>query len=154
MLAGGNQYENPNAFYMNGRGFWTFYVLLIVLFHIIMLSIPLDAFTVPWVWTVTLQAHNGISFWFLHWIKSTPWISCDQGTSRRLTCWEQIDHGLQYTPTRMFLLIIPILLFFLTSFYTRYDPLHFCLNTVSLGFVTIPKHHSFHKKRLFGINAY
>ena len=68
---------------------------------------------------VTLQAHNGISFWFLHWIKSTPWISCDQGTSRRLTCWEQIDHGLQYTPTRMFLLIIPILLFFLTSFYTR-----------------------------------
>ena len=103
---------------------------------------------------VTNLAHNLISFWFLHWVKSTPWLTCDQGTSRQLTCWEQIDHGLQYTPTRMFLLIIPILLFFLTSFYTRYDPLHFCINAVSLAFVVIPKHHSFHKKRLFGINKY
>ena len=52
-MAGGHQSENPNAFYMNGRGFWTYYVLLIVLFHIIMLSVPLDSFTVPWVWTVS-----------------------------------------------------------------------------------------------------
>lgn len=154
MTAGGHLHENPNANYMNGRGFWLYYVLLIVLFHIILLSVPLDFFTIPWVWTVTNLAHNAVSFWFLHWTKSTPWLTCDQGTVRRLTHWEQIDHGLQYTPTRMFLTIIPVLLYFLTSFYTKYDPLHFILNTISLAFVLIPKHHTFHKVRLFGINKY
>ena len=154
MLAGGHGNEKPNANYMNGRGFWSFYILCITMFHLIMLCIPIDAFSVEWVWTVTNLAHNAISFWFLHWIKSTPWLSCDQGSVRRLTHWEQIDHGLQYTPTRKFLTIIPILLFFLTSFYTHYDQLHFILNTISLGFVLIPKHPSFHKVRLFGINKY
>ena len=139
---------------MNGRGFWSFYILCIAMFHLIMLSVPIDAFSVKWVWTVTNLAHNVISFGFLHWTKSTPWLSCDQGSVRRLTHWEQIDHGMQYTPTRKFLTIIPILLYFLASFYTNYDQLHFILNTISLGFVLVPKHPTFHKVRLFGINKY
>jgi hypothetical protein len=28
MMAGGHGHENPNANYMNGRGFWLFYVLV------------------------------------------------------------------------------------------------------------------------------
>jgi hypothetical protein len=47
--------------------------------HIILLSIPIDKFTVPWVWTVTNVGHNAISFVVFHWIKSTPWITFDQG---------------------------------------------------------------------------
>ena len=78
----------------------------------------------------------------------------EQGSVRRLTHWEQLDHGEQYTPTRTFLTIIPILLFFLASFYSSYEPTHFAINFVSLMFVLIPKHHTFHRKRLFGINKY
>ena len=59
------------------------------------------------------------------------------GTVRRLTHWEQLDHGLQYTPTRKFLTIIPIALFFLASFYTHYEQMHFVINTVSLASVLV-----------------
>ena len=59
------------------------------------------------------------------------------GTVRLLTHWEQLDHGLQYTPTRKFLTIIPILLFFLASFYTHYQSTHFLLNSISLAFVLV-----------------
>ena len=50
MMGGGQDYvENPNANYMNGRGFWAFYVLLIVHFHLTLLTLPIITFTVPWV---------------------------------------------------------------------------------------------------------
>jgi hypothetical protein len=54
-----------------------------------------------------------------------------------LTHWEQLDHGLQYTPTRKFLTIVPIVLFFMASFYTNYKPKHFILNAISLAFVLV-----------------
>lgn len=87
-------------------------------------------------------------------MKSHPWITFDQGNCRRLTHWEQIDHGVQYTPTRKFLTIIPIVLFILTSHYSDYERIHFALNIVSLAFVLLPKLPAFHKVRLFGINKY
>ena len=173
MMPGGHGNENPNSNYMNGRGFWVFYLLVLTGVHIILLSVPLEAFTVAWVWTVTNLGHNITQFWFLHWVsilmtwlmmssiqeasfqmKSHPWITFDQGSNRRLTHWEQIDHGVQYTPTRKFLTIIPIALFILASAYSKYDKLHFVLNFVSLAFVLLPKLPAFHKVRLFGINKY
>eukprot|EP00093_Oithona_nana_P012342 12342.XXX_882094_881550_1 [CDS] Oithona nana genome sequencing. len=156
MMGGGQDFvENPNANYMNGRGFWAFYVLLIVHFHLTLLTLPIITFTVPWCWTATNVVHNLITFFVFHWTKSTPWLSpIEHGNTRRLTHWEQIDHGNQYTPTRTFLTIIPIILFMLTSFYTKYDSIHFVINFLSLVFVLVPKHHSFHKVRLFGINKY
>lgn len=152
MMPGGHGNENPNANYMNGRGFWLFYVLVITGVHLILLSVPF--LSVPWVWTITSVGHNVIQFWFLHWMKSHPWITFDQGSCRRLTHWEQIDHGVQYTPTRKFLTIVPISLFILASGYSHYEKLHFVFNFVSLAFVLVPKLPSFHKKRLFGINKY
>ena len=175
MMGGGQDFvENPNANYMNGRGFWAFYVLLIVHFHLTLLTLPIITFTVPWVrkiiflknfttdfgflfqcWTATNVVHNLITFFVFHWTKSTPWLSpIEHGNTRRLTHWEQIDHGTQFTPTRIFLTIVPIILFMLTSFYTKYDSIHFVINFLSLVFVLVPKHHSFHKVRLFGINKY
>ena len=79
MMAGGHGHENPNANYMNGRGFWLFYILVLTGAHLILLSVPIDVFTVPWVWTFTNVGHNAISFWIFHWIKSTPWLTFDQG---------------------------------------------------------------------------
>jgi len=154
MMPGGHGNENPNANYMNGRGFWVFYVLVVAAAHLILLSVPINEFSVPWVWTTTNVGHNAVSFYVLHWMKSHPWMTFDQGTNRRLTHWEQLDHGVQYTPTRKFLTIIPILLFILASAYTKHDNLHFVINSVSLAFVLIPKLPSFHKVRLFGINKY
>ena len=93
-------------------------------------------------------------FIFLHLIKGTPWDPGDQGNLRELTYWEQIDDGAQFTVIRKFLIVVPIILFFLTSFYTRYDSFHFLTNFISLLTVIIPKLPQFHRVRLFGINRY
>ncbi len=51
-----------------------------------------------------------INFIVLHVIKGAPWEIQDQGLARRLTHWEQIDYGVQFTRTRKFLTIVPIIL--------------------------------------------
>ena len=40
----------------------------------------------------------------------TPWETLDQGDVRDLTHWEQIDNGVQFTATRKFLTIFPVVL--------------------------------------------
>ena len=45
-----------------------------------------------------------------HYIKGTPYTTNDQGDARRLTSWEQIDNGDQYTATRKFLIAVPVVL--------------------------------------------
>lgn len=50
---------NPNTRVMNSRGIWLTYLLLTVVLHIILLSIPF--FTVPLVWTLTNVIHNLVS---------------------------------------------------------------------------------------------
>lgn len=116
-------------------------------------------------------------FVLLHVKKGTPWYVHDQGKARSLTCWEQLDNETQFTSSRKFLTIVPVVMcvffarvrnherkiyvlyfarnrFFLASYYTRYDAMHFLVNFVTLIVVVIPKLESFHKVRLFGINKY
>lgn len=50
---------NPNTRVMNSRGIWLTYLLLTVVLHIILLSIPF--FSVPLVWTLTNVIHNLVS---------------------------------------------------------------------------------------------
>ncbi|XP_072511066.1 ORM1-like protein 2 isoform X3 [Notamacropus eugenii] len=91
---------------------------------------------------------------FLHTVKGTPFETPDQGKARLLTHWEQMDYGLQFTSSRKFLSIFPIVLYLLASFYTKYDAAHFVINTASLLSVLLPKLPQFHGVRLFGINKY
>lgn len=39
MMAGGHGHENPNANYMNGRGFWLFYILVLAGAHVVLVNI-------------------------------------------------------------------------------------------------------------------
>ena len=50
------------------------------------------------------------SFYLFHFVKGAPWETSDQGRARRFTFWEQIDNGVQWTGTRKFLQILPIVL--------------------------------------------
>lgn len=49
-------------------------------------------------------------FVLLHMVKGTPWEPNDQGEARMLTQWEQLDHGKQFTGTRKFFTVVPIVL--------------------------------------------
>nr|XP_020845628.1 ORM1-like protein 2 [Phascolarctos cinereus]XP_020845629.1 ORM1-like protein 2 [Phascolarctos cinereus] len=143
---------NPNTRVMNSRGIWLAYIILVGLLHVVLLSIPF--FSIPVVWTLTNVIHNLAMYVFLHTVKGTPFETPDQGKARHLTHWEQMDYGLQFTSSRKFLSISPIVLYLLASFYTKYDAAHFIVNTASLLSVLLPKLPQFHGVRLFGINKY
>ena len=49
-------------------------------------------------------------FVILHVTRGTPYMLSDQGTARKQTQWEQLDSGKQFTPTKKFLTIVPIVL--------------------------------------------
>ena len=52
------------------------------------------------------------------------------------------------------ILILSFSRYILASFYTKYDPTHFLINTGSLLSVLLPKLPQFHGVRIFGINKY
>lgn len=54
--------------------------------------------------------HFQSMFIFLHYLKGTPFQTADQGKSRRLTHWEQLNNGEQFTGTRKFFTLVPIFL--------------------------------------------
>lgn len=143
---------NPNSSWHSSRGAWLSYLAGVLALHLFLLSIPL--ISIPTAWTLTNVIHNLANYLFLHQIKGTPWQLLDQGKSRLMTAWEQIDYGQQYTTTRKFITIIPIVLFLLASFYTKYEFNHFAINFATLLMVLIPKLPQFHMVRLFGINKY
>lgn len=143
---------NPNTSYFNSRGIWLTYIIVIVILHYVCLSLPF--LTVGMAWTLTSLLHNIVMFVVLHLEKGTPFETNDQGRSRFLTAWEQLDSGTQFSASRKFLTVVPIVLFFLASFYTKYDPYHFSVNAVSLLSVLLPKLPIFHGVRIFGINKY
>ncbi|XP_074658901.1 ORM1-like protein 1 [Tubulanus polymorphus] len=153
MQVGTDGGTNPTETYFNSKGMWVTYILIIFFFHLIILSIPF--FTVATAWTLTNLLHNVLMFLYLHIEKGTPFETCDQGKNRVLTVWEQFDHGEQLTATKKFLTVVPIVLFFLASLYTKYDPYHFTLNASTLILLAlVPKLPQLYKKRLFGINKY
>jgi hypothetical protein len=147
-----NAEANPNAIYFNSKGMWATYIIVVALIHYVFLSLPF--LSVALAWTFTNVVHNVLMFVILHLEKGTPFETIDQGRARYLTVWEQLDYGAQFSASKKFLTIVPIILFFLASFYTKYDPYHFGINAVSLGFVLVPKLPMFHGVRLFGINKY
>ncbi|CAF0721958.1 unnamed protein product [Rotaria sordida] len=138
--------------YERCRGVWLTYIILVFVLHFILLSIPY--ITTPVAWTLTTTIHNICSFYLFHLIKGAPWETSDQGLARRFTFWEQIDNGIQWTGTRKFLQIVPIVLFFLASFYTKYDKTHFIINMATMLLAVIPKFPIFIGVRLFDINRY
>ena len=46
----------------------------------------------------------------LHYVKGTPFVTEDQGETKRLTNWEQMDNGEQDTSSRKFVILITVLL--------------------------------------------
>uniref|UniRef100_A0A4W5NSQ4 ORMDL sphingolipid biosynthesis regulator 1 n=1 Tax=Hucho hucho TaxID=62062 RepID=A0A4W5NSQ4_9TELE len=100
---------NPNTRVMNSRGIWLTYALGVGMLHIVLLSIPF--FSVPVVWTLTNVIHNFGMYVFMHAVKGTPFETPDQGKARLLTHWEQLDYGVQFTSSRKFFTISPIILY-------------------------------------------
>ena len=73
-----------------------------------------------------------------HYVRGVPF-EFNAGAYDNLTMWEQIDNGDQYTPSKKFLLFVPVALFLLSTHYTHYDLTYFTINCLAVAAVVIPK---------------
>ena len=78
------------------------------------------------------------SYIMFHYVRGVPF-EFNAGAYDNLNMWEQIDNGDQYTPTKKFLLSVPICLFLLSTHYTHYDLTYFMINFLAVLSVVIPK---------------
>ena len=81
-----------------------------------------------------------------------PFDDQNQGSSGALTLWEQLDEGAPFTRTKKFLTVFPIILFLISTHYSRYDPSTFAVNFVVLLIQLIAKLPMMHRVRILGIN--
>ncbi|KAJ3192628.1 hypothetical protein HK101_006208 [Irineochytrium annulatum] len=102
-------------------------------------------------WTLTNLIYNTATFFMFHWVIGTPF-DVNQGEYGGQTLWEQIDNGAQFTPTKKYLTMVPIVLFLLSTHFTHYDSITFMINLTSLVIVLIGKLPSMHNVRILGIN--
>lgn len=78
------------------------------------------------------------SYIMFHHVRGIPF-DFNSGAFDNLNMWEQIDNGDQYTPTKKFLLGVPIVLFLLSTHYTHYDLAYFIINFLAVLGVIVPK---------------
>ena len=89
-------------------------------------------------WTLTNISYMFGSYLMFHYVRGVPF-EFNAGAYDNLNLWEQIDNGDQYTPTKKFLLSVPIVLFLLSTHYTHYDLTYFTINFLAVLAVVIPK---------------
>lgn len=84
-------------------------------------------------------------------VQGSP-IDADQGKYDRLTFWEQLDDGVQYTGTRKFFTAVPVVLLLLATHGTDYQRQPLGVNLGVALTVLVSKVPALHKVRIFGIN--
>lgn len=134
-----------NANWVHFKGAWIIHIVLIVILKVFFnFILVLDN---NWRWTLTNLTYNIGSYIMFHQVKGTPF-EFNLGAYDNLTMWEQIDNGDQYTPTKKFLMLVPIALFLISTHYSNYNLNLFILNGVSCLCVVIPKLAILHRLRV------
>ncbi|KAF7545176.1 hypothetical protein G7046_g9620 [Stylonectria norvegica] len=127
---------NLNANWTNAKGAWTIHFVLIVCLKIFYDVIP--GVSQETSWTLTNMTYMFGSYIMFHYVRGVPF-EFNSGAFDNLNMWEQIDNGAQYTPTKKFLLGVPIGLFLLSTHYTHYDLAYFIINFLAVLGVVVPK---------------
>lgn len=138
--------ENPNASWINGRGTWVTCVALVIIMKIIFSALP--GVSNEFSWTLTNVSYNVLTFIFFHFMEGSPF-DTNQGEYAQQTLWEQMDEGSQYSPSKKFLVVLPIALFLLSVHFSDYDSITFYTNFAALIISLVPKLPSTHGFRLF-----
>lgn len=117
-------------------GAWVIHFVLIILLKIIFDIVPHISQETSW--TLTNISYMFGSFLMFHYVRGVPF-EFNAGAYDNLNMWEQIDSGDQYTPTKKFLLSVPIILFLVSTHYTHYDITYFTVNFLATLAVVVPK---------------
>jgi len=148
---------NRNVDFIDQKGFFFFYALLILFFRLlfgVFYHVLIPKF-VPFTWTSINILHSIVSFFIVHWVRGTPYSTTyEQGKYDNDTFWEQIDGGVQWTKTRKIFILIPVVVFLLAAYEIEWETHKGALliNAIALGMGIVPKLPLLHHVRLFGIN--
>ena len=123
-------------FTMDRAGAWLIHAVLICVLKILYNIIP--GVSQEASWTLTNITYMAGSYLMFHWVRGVPF-DFNAGAYDNLNMWEQLDNGDQYTPSKKFLLMTPIVLFLISTHYTHYDLLYFSVNMLALIAVVLPK---------------
>lgn len=142
--------HNVNAEWVNYKGAWMIHVVLIALGIVLLETVP--GITQDVTWTTANLGYLFVTYILFHYVTGVPFdMTNNSGVYDDLTLWEQIDSGAQYTPAKKWLTTLPIVLFLVSTHYTRYDshPWLFTLNLLALVLVGLaPKLPVFHRLRI------
>ncbi|MCJ1236012.1 hypothetical protein MMC14_003989 [Varicellaria rhodocarpa] len=127
---------NLNATWVNAKGAWLIHLFLIAALKTFFGIMP--GISQETSWTLTNISYMFGSYLMFHYVRGVPF-EFNAGAYDNLNLWEQIDNGDQYTPTKKFLLSVPIVLFLLSTHYTHYDLTYFTINFLAVLAVVIPK---------------
>ncbi|KAF2116136.1 ORMDL family-domain-containing protein [Lophiotrema nucula] len=136
---------NLNAQWVNAKGAWLIHLVLIGLAKILFDIVP--GVSQETSWTLTNISYMFGSYLMFHYVRGVPF-DFNSGAYDNLNMWEQIDNGDQYTPAKKFLLVVPILLFLVSTHYTHYDLSYFIINTLATIAVILPKLPAAHRIRI------
>jgi heme-degrading monooxygenase HmoA len=146
--------SNKNVNWIGPR-FFVFYAVIMVVYEFIVrvaLVETLHILTKAQGWTLVHATHGVINFVVMHYVTGTPGELQDQGEYSNLTWWEQLDDGTHWTTARKALMLIPIVLFLVTSHLTDYEIYHLAMNLAVLALVMIPKLPQLHRVRLVSVD--
>ncbi|GAA5835303.1 hypothetical protein JCM3766R1_004747 [Sporobolomyces carnicolor] len=142
--------HNVNAEWVNYKGAWMIHVVLIAFGIVLLETVP--GITQDVTWTTANLGYLFVTYILFHYVTGVPFdMTNNSGVFDNLTLWEQIDSGAQYTPAKKWLTTLPIVLFLVSTHYTRYDshPWLFTLNLLALVLVGLaPKLPVFHRLRI------
>lgn len=143
---------NLNATWVNNKGAWVIHIVIIGLLKTFFGLLPNVSKELSW--TLTNISYAIGSYMMFHYVTGIPF-EFNSGAYDKLTMWEQIDDGAQYTPAKKFLLGVPVGLFLISTHYTHYNLTMFVLNGTACLFLVLPKLPSSHRLRILydGDNA-
>jgi len=118
------------------KGAWLIHPILIFTLKILYDIIP--GISQEMSWTLTNLSYIAGSYLMFHWVRGIPF-DFNAGAYDNLNMWEQIDNGDQYTPTKKYLMSVPIVLFLVSTHYTHYDLKFFIINLLATVAAVIPK---------------
>ncbi|CCF58984.1 hypothetical protein KAFR_0F03880 [Kazachstania africana CBS 2517] len=141
-----NLLPNMNATWVDQRGAWIIHIVIIILLKLFFNLLP--GITNESAWSLTNTIYVIGSYIMFHLIKGTPF-DFNGGAYDNLTMWEQIDDETLYTPTRKFLIILPIILLLISNHYAKFSYNLFTMNSLIILFLgVVPKLPSTHRLRI------
>ena len=147
---------NQHTAWVNRNGFKFSLVYLVIASVLLSKAFLTDSWCRSF--NVAIGVHAVFSYFFLHWIKGLPEGGGGIGgpvggpEASKLTFWEQIDGGYYGTPARRFLIVFPLLFFFVATHACGEDMHALAFNALCTAVCLIPKLEILHRWRFLGIN--